>query len=394
MMMKKTGQLLIGSIMLIAITSCGTKQQAPTVSTSESSIPSPKVKTPPPLTTSELSSVAPQSQTHKIGILLPLTGPQADLGKGLLNAAEMALFESSSSSIILLPQDTAPGAHQAALKALNEGAELILGPVFASEVESVQPLLNARHINLISFSTDKNVAKKGSFILGLLPSQQIDRIVTFAKEKGLTKIAALTPDDQYGRLVDQTLKDLELKGDIQLLGITHYGRGDILEGNPVNTRIIEDVENYKGKGLQALLIPEGGENLTHLMNLLSSQGPLKILGSGQWDSLQTLKVAHHLKEGYFVSTDPQERKAFELRYQQAYGNTPPRIATLAYDATALAVALSNQGYTPEKLTLSQGFTGVEGLFRLTPQGLNERGFAILGVTPTGFKTLSAAPHAF
>lgn len=390
--MKKIGQLFLWSFIMVAITSCGTKHQVPTISSSKTS--SPKVKTPPPLTTSKLPPLSPQSQTHKIGILLPLTGPQADLGKGLLNAAEMALFESGSSSIVLLPQDTVPGAHQAALKALNEGAELILGPVFAHEVESVHPLLSARHINLISFSTDKNVARNGSFILGLLPSQQIDRIVTFAKEKGLTKIAALTPDDQYGKLVDQTLRDLELKGDIHLLGITHYVKGDILEGNPGNLRIVEDVENYKEKGLQALVIPEGGENLTHLMNLLASQGSLKVLGSGQWDSPQTLKAAHHLKEGYFVSTDPQERQAFERRFEQAYGSRPPRIATLAYDATALVVALADQGYTSEKLTLSQGFTGVEGLFRLTSQGLNERGFAILSVTPTGFKTMSAAPHAF
>ena len=378
----------------VGLTSCGHQKGPETVTPPRPSISGPKVKPLPPPPTVSPIPVPQKPLTHKVGLLLPLTGTQANLGKGMLAATEMALFETGSSSVTLLPQDTTQGAHQAALKALDEGAELLLGPIFAAEVEAIKPLLHARNVSLISFSTDQSVANNGTFILGFLPSQQIERVVTFAKERGASKIAALTPDDQYGHLIDQILRRLESQGNIQLLGITHYTKGDILEGNPGNVRLLEEVAAYKAKGLEALLIPEGGENLGYLMNLLSPQMPLKILGTGQWDTPETFHNAAVLKNGFFASPDPQERHNFEARFQKIYGYTPPRIATLAYDATALAIALADKGYTLQNLTFSQGFSGIDGLFRLTPQGLNERGLAILEVSPSGFRTLSPSPQTF
>lgn len=374
--------------LLIGLTSCGPKApQTPPVVT-----PPPTIKPVPPVL-SPLPTPEPALITHKIGVLLPLSGPHADLGQGLLEAAELALFEGESSSIALVPQDTARDAHAAAQKALNEGAELLLGPVFAPEVTKIKPLLSSRQVNLICFSTDQTVAGHGTYVLGFLPSQQIERIVEYAKEKGLTKIAALTPQDQYGKLIDQTLRQLETQGRIQLLGITHYEKGDILDGNPGNSRILEEVTTYKSQGVDALLIPEGGENLALLMRLLGPQGSLKILGSGQWDTPETLHIPG-LEGGLFASTNPDGRENFEARFQKAYGHPPPRIAGLAYDAIALALALADKGYTSDNLTFSQGFAGTEGLFRLTPEGLNERGLAVLEVNPSGFRIASPAPQSF
>lgn len=390
--MTRTLWFFMWGAVLLSLTSCGHEQPLETVMTSKPSTPLPKKKpvAPPP------APIVKEPLTHKIGLLLPLTGSQADLGKGLLQAAELALFEvGPSSSVVLLPQDTNQGgAHQAAMNALNEGAELLLGPVFSSEVEAIRPLVASRNISLIAFSTNQRVAGNGVFILGFIPSQQVIRVAEFAKEKGISKFAALTPEDDYGKLVDQTLKQLEVQGKIELLGTTHYSKGDLLEGNPGNVRLLEDVALYKSKGVQALFIPEGGENLSHLINLLSPEMPLIILGSGQWDTPETLQLASTFREGFFASPNPQEQKLFESRFQKAYGYTPPRIASLAYDAVALSVALSEKGYSAQNLTFSQGFAGVDGLFRLTPQGLNERGLAILEVIPGGFKTLSPAPQTF
>jgi len=390
--MTKLFQFLMGSFLLIGLTSCGHQE----VSQPQVETPSVPVK-PKPKPQKEVakpSKPTPQDNTRKVGLLVPLSGPHADLGKGMRDAAEMALFENGTTTITLLPQDTAKGAHRAALKALDEGAELLLGPLFASEVEAVKPLVNARNVNLIAFSTDQSVAGNGTFIIGFLPSQQIERVTSFVKEKGLTKVAALTPEDQYGKLIDQTLHRLNSQGHIQLLGITHYTKGDLLEGNPGNARLLEEIAAYKSKGMEALLLPEGGENLGHLTQVLSSEMPMKILGSGQWDTPETLRIAPRLQGAVFASTYSPERQNFEERFQKAYGYAPPRIATLAYDATALASALANQGYTTQNLTFSQGFAGVDGVFRLTPQGLNERSLGVLEVTPTGFKSLSPAASTF
>jgi ABC-type branched-subunit amino acid transport system substrate-binding protein len=392
MKMTRAFNFLVGGLLLLSLTSCSQKQAPETVMT-----PPPVVveKSLPPLP-QEKPAPLPVVTTHKIGLLLPLSGPHEALGRGMLQAAEMALFETGSSSVTLLPQDTAQGgAHKAALKALDAGAELLVGPLFAAEVEAIKPLLHTRHVNLISFSTDQSVASPHTFVLGFLPSQQIERITQFAKEKGLTRIAALTPEGQYGQLINQTLRKLHVKGDIQLLGIIPYTKGDILEGNPGNIRILEDIELYKTKGMEALLIPEGGENLAYLMAIVKPQLPFQLLGSGQWDTAETFRNASlGLEGGLFPSTTSQERQSFEARYREAYGQEPPRIATLAFDAIALAVSLADKGYTAQHLTFFEGFSGMDGLFRLTPQGLNERGLAVLEVTPSGFKTVSPAPETF
>ena len=392
--MTRALNFFLWGILLITLTSCG-KQEVPEVMTPVQKPPAPKEKKLPPIKP-EKQAKPVQAPAHKVGLLLPLSGPHKKLGKGMLQAAEMALFEANHSSVTLVPQDTAQGAHQAALKALDEGAEVLLGPIFATEVESVKPLLNARSVNLISFSTDQNVADKRTFILGFLPSQQIERVVLFAKQKGgLSKMAALIPDDPYGRQVAQTLKQLEAQGDIQLLGISHYTKGDLLDGNPGNERIVEEVELYKKAGLEALIVPEGGENLTHLVRILKPMFPLKLLGSGQWDGPGTLRHASAGLEGsLFASPLSQERQNFETRFQKAYGSQPPRIATLAYDATALAISLADRGHTVQNIAFSEGFSGVDGLFRLTPAGLNERALAIMEVTAEGLKPMSPAPEGF
>ncbi len=384
-------QLLIAGCLMIGLTSCGHKTpvDVPVVTPSlEASAPLPPMPPAPAPTPTPVQTPAPAS--HKIGILLPLSGDHAALGKGLLEAAELALFEAGSSSITLLPQDTAQGADKAAQKALNEGAELLIGPIFAADVEKIKPQLTARGVNLLCFSTDQAVAGQGVYVLGVLPAQQIERVMAYAKERGITKIAALTPNDQYGGLVDQTLRRLEAQGSVHLLGIIHYTKNDLQTENP---SILTEVEAYKSQGCEALFIPEGGENLALLVHLLGNQDSLKILGSGQWDTPETQSIPG-LAGGIFASTSPEGRQSFETRFRNAYGHAPERITSLAYDATALAIALADKGYTSQNLTFSQGFAGTEGLFRLTPQGMNERGLAVFEVHPSGFKQVSPARETF
>jgi len=390
--MTRVLSFLMWGILCIGLTSCGEKQP-PEIKVQQ--LPSVQEQPLPPLPKKAAKPAASTPSGHKVGLLLPLSGPYENLGKGMLQAAEMALFETGSTSLTLLPQDTAKGAHQAALNALDEGAELLLGPLFSTEVEAIKPLLQARKTNLISFSTDQSVAGNGAFILGFLPSQQIERVIRFGKERGLSKIAVLIPDDPYGQVIDRTLRRLESEGEIQLLGITHYTKADLLEGNPGNIRIQEEVESYKTKGVEALVIPEGGENLAHLMLILKPLLPLRLLGSGQWDIPEILQnVPEGLEDALFASTASHERQDFEKRFQSAYGYMPPRIASLAFDATALAANLAERNYSIPNLTFSEGFTGVDGLFRLTQKGLNERGLAVFEVSSSGMRTVSPAPQSF
>ena len=380
--LKKTAvRVLAQASLLLALTSC----EGPIVKKQALITSSPSVQT-------EIQPVAHLS-THKIGILLPLSGPHEALGKELLNAAELALFEARSSSLILHPYDVAESPQNAVKQALKDGVELLIGPIFSNDVKAIRPLLENKNVNLLCFSTDQTVAGKGVYLLGFLPPPQIEHVIEYIKNNGIKRIAAITRPDTYGKIVEQTLQRLESQGDITLLGITHNTRVEDHEGGPEASSLIADIELYKMKGLEALLVPEGGEALAHVMQTLGDQDSLQLLGSGQWDTPETLEIPGVIG-GLFASTPPEEWQGFAARYQEIYGVSPSRIAGLAYDALALAAVLENKGYTAKNLTHPQGFSGATGLFRLTSKGLNERKLAILKITPAGFTLVSPSARAF
>ena len=158
----KVGPSIAAGLALLALAGCETMQQfgrpparAPLPSTQTA--PSPTVppaaqEAPAPLTPPAVEGLAPGKA--RVALLLPLSGTNADLGQSLLNAAELALFLSQSDNLELLPRDTEGpgGATAAATAALNDGAELVLGPIFAASTSEIAPLARARGVPVISFS--------------------------------------------------------------------------------------------------------------------------------------------------------------------------------------------------------------------------------------------------
>ena len=144
-----------------------------------------------------------------VALLLPLSGPSATLGRAMLDAAQIALFDLADEHFVLLPRDTEgtpEGAARAASATLAEGAELILGPLLAGEVEAVKPVARQAGVNMIAFSTSNQLAGDGTFLLSFPPRQSVDRIVAFAHERGATRFAALAPATPYGQLVVDALR--------------------------------------------------------------------------------------------------------------------------------------------------------------------------------------------
>jgi branched-chain amino acid transport system substrate-binding protein len=121
-----------------------------------------------------------------------------------------------------------------------------------------------------------------------------------------------------------------------------------------------------------------------------------ILGTGLWDEPGLGRQNPILLGGWYAAPDPAPRRAFVASYAAAYGNEPPRLATLAYDATALAAVLAKRGahYDEAAMTNPNGFAGLDGIFRLSPTGSVERAMAINEVTPEGARVIDAAPNSF
>jgi branched-chain amino acid transport system substrate-binding protein len=124
---------------------------------------------------------------------------------------------------------------------------------------------------------------------------------------------------------------------------------------------------------------------------------MQLLGTGLWDDPQIFSNAA-LDGAWYAGPDSTGFRNFSARYRSRYGQDPARTASLAYDAVALIAALTKtqgkQRFSPEVLTNSSGFTGIDGLFRFRPDGTNQRGLAVMRVAPAGGQIISPAPKSF
>jgi len=333
----------------------------------------------------------------KVGLLLPLSGSSAALGQAMLAASEMALFDASDNGVELLPRDTqgaAPGAAAAARDVIAQGAKLIIGPLLAAEVAAVKPVAAQAHVPVLAFSNAAQYAGNGVFLLGFQPSQEISRVVLYAKAKGYGRFAMLAPDSAYGNIAVNAFKDTVQASGATLARIDHY--------DPAATNLDPAVKRFAaGAAFDALMIPDGDGRLKLLAPLLPYDGidpdTVKFLGTGLWDEAG-LGVEPALNGGWYAAPAPELRATFQQRYLALYKQQPPRLATFGYDATALAVALAKAapdgGYSPETLTNPSGFSGLDGLFRLNPDGMTQRGLAVLEVQRGVPVVIDPAPANF
>lgn len=146
----------------------------------------------------------------KVALLLPLSGNAAAVGRDMLEAAQMALFDVGRTDMVLLPRDTGgtpAGAAAAARSAIDAGAELILGPLFARAAGAVAPVAAEHDLTVISFSNDASVAGGNVWVLGFRPEEQVARVIEYARSRGMTRIGTLAPDDAYGRRAVNGFRD-------------------------------------------------------------------------------------------------------------------------------------------------------------------------------------------
>jgi len=336
----------------------------------------------------------------KAALILPLSaGGNAGLaGQAMRNAAEMALAEFNSPSIQLLVKDdagTPEGARQAAQQAVDEGAEIILGPLFAQSVGVVGQVARARNIPVIAFSTDANVASHGIYLLSFLPESDVQRIVQYAASTGKHSYAALIPDNPYGTVVEAAFKQDVTRRGGQVVALERYPHDKAAMANPVKS-----VAQAAARA-DAMFIPDGGDAVPDVVQALGANGintkKIQLLGTGLWDDPRIFSTPA-LDGGWYAAPDAAGYRNFSARYAARFKQQPVRTATLAYDAVALIAALVKtqgaQRFSAEVLTNPSGFSGIDGLFRFRSDGTNERGLAVLRVTPSGAQTISPPPRSF
>ena len=352
-----------------------------------------------------LGSAAQATQTVKVSLLLPLSGKNAAIGSGLLKAAQMALMDVGSDKFTLIPRDTLStpeGAVAAAKAAIQDQNALILGPLFAEDLKAIKPITTAANIPVMSFTTDWTLAGQQTYIMGFMPFSQVARIADYAQQNGRTQFAVIAPATEYGDIATQALT----RASVSIVAQLRYAPAATDLKNKVGDFITQNkkvaADGTESLNFSALLLPQGGESLRSLVSLLDAQGVnsgnTKFIGTGLWDD-PSLAQSPALYGAWFAAPEPTLRRDFEKRYQDNFGETAPRIATLAYDATALAAVLARSvnginPYSPETLTNPRGFAGMDGLFRFRSDGLAERALAVIEITPGKFKVISPAATAF
>ena len=347
------------------------------------------------------AAVAPVGEGQvRVALVLPLSaqGNAGVAAQSMRNAAEMALAEFKNPNVQLLVKDdggTPQGAQAAAQQAMSEGAEIIVGPLFAQSVSAVGQVARARNIPVIAFSTDASVAARGVYLLSFLPETDVRRIVEFAAARGKRSFAALLPDNAYGAVVEAAFQQEVVR---------RGGRVVALEKYPIDANRMNEVVRRVAQAanqVDSIFIPDGADAVPQVVQALSANGVnlkrVQMLGTGLWDDPRIFSTAA-LDGGWYAAPESAGFRNFSGRYRARYGQDPVRTATLAYDAVALVAALVKtqglQRFNEEVLTNPSGFSGIDGVFRFRPEGTNERGLAVLRVAPAGGQVISPAPRSF
>jgi ABC-type branched-subunit amino acid transport system substrate-binding protein len=353
--------------------------------------------TPPP---EAKPSAAIGSGQVRVALVLPLSaqGNAGVAAVSMKNAAELALNEFQNPNIQLLVKDdagTPQAAQSAAQQAIAEGAEIIIGPLFAQSVRAVAQVVRQRGIPVIAFSTDASVASQGVYLLSFLPETDVRRIVDYAASRNRRSFAALVPDNAYGAVVQAAFQqEVPRRG----------GRVVVLEKYPLDPGKLAEPVNRVAQAVtqvDALFIPDGADAVPQIVQALAANRVnlrrLQLLGTGLWDDPRIFSDKL-LQGGLYAAPESAGFRNFSGRYRARFGQDPVRTATLAYDAVALVAALVKtqgaQRFSEAVLTNSSGFSGIDGIFRFRPDGTNERGLAVLRVEPTGGQAVSPAPRSF
>jgi ABC-type branched-subunit amino acid transport system substrate-binding protein len=354
---------------------------------------------PPSTTTPQAGSPLTPSGKTRIALLLPLSGRNAAIGQSLQQAAEMALFDSGAKDIALAAYDSGDGpdrAVEAYRKARSDGVALMLGPLFGSSAAALVPLVAQGGVNVISFSNDESIAQPGVWIMGIAAPPQVRRVVDHAFSAGIRRFAAVAPQTAYGEQMARTLQSQVAARGGTLVATQLYAEG--ADMTAIARGLADDL---KDGGKLAVLVPVAPGRLSAVLTGLAAGGidnrSVQFIGTGVWDTPNIGSEAM-LRGAWYAAPDPAKRGDFERRYLATYGRPPHRLATLAYDAVALAGNLARLkpggDFSAAAITNPNGWAGVDGAFRFLPDGRSERALAVIEIQGDRSVVVSPAPSTF
>ena len=333
--------------------------------------------------------------SFKVAMLLPLSGKASTYGQGLQNAAMMALEDVAAQNLEIRFYDTgsAPkGASEAFHEAVSNQAQMILGPLTSEEVSAISPLSKRENVPVISFSTSPQVLGGGIYTLGLLSDEQIRRIISYAAKKGHLKLALVLPDSASGLNMAKSAFDVA-----QLYGATVKKIGFY---DPSTLEFSEFVQQMIAtRDFDTVLIAETGNRLKAISGTFGyydvSYPHVLFIGTSVWENTNLTKETT-LYHAVYPTISRVHADYFNAKYKDLFGSIPSSLYAYAYDAVALASVLSTKDvrHLNEYITSTDGYIGINGIFKINPDGTNMHRLDIVEVTQNGLRTVDAASQKF
>ncbi len=290
-------------------------------------------------------------------LLLPATGPHADLARSLDHAATLALPDGAR--LLRLDAGTTPAAAAAAAReAARRGAPVIIGPLFSAQVAAVVGA--AGGVPVLALADDGRDAA-GAFVLGVTAEQAVAAILDYARARGVRRVAiapGTTAWDQAAQAAAQVAA--------RALGLAIGDSAEALLVTGGATALAAAARRVDGQDVQLLA--------THQVLAGANDG---LAGGG-------LAAA---EGAWLAAPDPDGFGDFARRFEARFGNPPGLLAGLAYDAAAIARRLRAGGFGRDGLSASAGFPGVTGAVRFAADGRATRELAILVVAGGGVRAV-------
>lgn len=329
-------------------------------------------------------------------------GTDSLLASNLENAARLAISDLQGVRIDLRVYNTGADAGQAAsvtTQAINDGAKIILGPLFAEAANAAGVAAAPANVNVLAFSNNPTIAGGNVFVLGATFGNTANRLVGYASRQGINRYEIVHGNDLQGQVGRDAIASAVRNNGGQVTGTDAY---------PLSQQGIQEAAGriasaVRSNGAQAVFMTAGvNADLPILATALPDAGidpaTIRYIGLTRWNAAPQALALPGLQGGLFAMPDQAQSALFESRYAAAYGGQPHPLAGLAYDGIAAIGALVARGdanaLTKEALTAPQGFQGTSGIFRFMPNGLNERGLAVATIQNNQVVILEAAQRSF
>ena len=359
---------------------------------------------------------------YKVGFLVPLSGELGGLGRGLLDAATLALFDIGRDDIELVVADTARDAAAAARQVAAAGVDAVIGPLLARSVDEAAAILAGPDRHVFALSSDP--AGAGILVMGHTPEHQVRRLVSHAVATGSVRFALLAPRSPFGERMAGLLREAVAEaGGFVTAEVYHDPAGNDVDA-AVATLASTPVLPGDMERAVAMLQDQGGLAAEVAIERLLDSGSLRAFDAvflpGSIPLLQRTAawMGHHdfragdvqlfglgtlddpalfrepVMNGTWFAVPPDAgRSAMLSRFRDTFGYDPGDPVTPAYDAMALVSAVISDPWQ-RQITDWRGFGGIDGLFRFLGDGRTERQLAVMRITPAGPVIEDPAPAAF